>query len=249
MRRIAIGDIHGGLEALKQVLERLNYDPIDDKLFFVGDYVDGWSESQGVIDMLVNIAYENPKCVFIRGNHDQWFIDFINDGETVAPNHWVNQGGRKTIESYKGHVFQHMSDSFVEGIEIPNNHKEFLRDTVFYHIEKDNKGFVHGGWIHPEGLGNDTKEVYLWDRDIAYMLPLRTNDPLPKRIKAHKEVYIGHTTTLQWRKVLPISLQDSYFNIDTGGGWSGKLTAIDIDTKEIWQSDFVKDLYPNETSR
>lgn len=39
------------------------------------------------------------------------------------------------------------------------------------------------------------------------------------------------------------------WNIDTGAGWSGKLTIMDIDTKEYWQSDFVKELYPDEKGR
>ena len=47
-RTLAIGDIHGGLKALKQVLERANVNE-NDKLIFLGDYVDGWSESSQVI--------------------------------------------------------------------------------------------------------------------------------------------------------------------------------------------------------
>jgi serine/threonine protein phosphatase 1 len=41
-----IGDIHGALKALKQIIVRLNPQQ-DDKLIFLGDYVDGWSESYG----------------------------------------------------------------------------------------------------------------------------------------------------------------------------------------------------------
>lgn len=39
------------------------------------------------------------------------------------------------------------------------------------------------------------------------------------------------------------------WNLDTGSGFSGKLTIMDIDTKEFWQSDFVRELYPNENGR
>ena len=56
MRTLAIGDIHGGLKALIQILERAKVTE-DDTLIFMGDYVDGWSESAQVIDllMLVNV--------------------------------------------------------------------------------------------------------------------------------------------------------------------------------------------------
>ena len=43
-RIIVIGDIHGGLKALIQLLERIDITP-SDKLIFLGDYVDGWSDS------------------------------------------------------------------------------------------------------------------------------------------------------------------------------------------------------------
>ena len=51
-RKLVIGDIHGGLKALKQVLERANVTQ-NDTLIFLGDYVDGWSESPEVLDFLI----------------------------------------------------------------------------------------------------------------------------------------------------------------------------------------------------
>ena len=42
-RTIGIGDIHGGLQGLKQLLDILKLQK-DDQLIFLGDYVEGWSE-------------------------------------------------------------------------------------------------------------------------------------------------------------------------------------------------------------
>ena len=39
------------------------------------------------------------------------------------------------------------------------------------------------------------------------------------------------------------------WNVDTGAAFTGKLSAIDIKTKTIFQSDILKDLYPNELGR
>ena len=50
-RTIAIGDIHGGLRALTQLLEIANVTE-NDQLIFIGDLVDGWSESYELIDFL-----------------------------------------------------------------------------------------------------------------------------------------------------------------------------------------------------
>ena len=68
MRTLVIGDIHGGLRALKQLLETLDLQA-SDQLIFLGDYVDGWSEAAQVIDFLINLQ-DQYSCVFIKGNHD-----------------------------------------------------------------------------------------------------------------------------------------------------------------------------------
>jgi serine/threonine protein phosphatase 1 len=153
-----------------------------------------------------------------------------------------------TLESYGAHVMRNLSD-FLVIVDIPESHKKFLEETKLYHVDEQNRGFVHGGYKSFEGLGHDEEFVYMWDRDIAYMLPMRTTDPTPKILRPHEELYIGHTTTLIWKSIEPICLHGKYFNIDTGGGWSGKLTAINIDTKEIYQTDYVKNLYPHEKGR
>ena len=51
----AIGDIHGELEALEGLIEAL---PLrgDDRLIFMGDYVDRGPDSRGVVEYLVDLA-------------------------------------------------------------------------------------------------------------------------------------------------------------------------------------------------
>ena len=51
-KTVVIGDIHGGLRALQQVLEKGKITKTD-LLIFLGDYVDGWSESPQVLDFLI----------------------------------------------------------------------------------------------------------------------------------------------------------------------------------------------------
>ena len=59
----AIGDIHGGLKALQQLLERLDYSN-KDTFILLGDYVDGWSESAQVIQYLIEFS-NSCDCIFI----------------------------------------------------------------------------------------------------------------------------------------------------------------------------------------
>ena len=75
MRTFAIGDIHGGLKALIQVLNKLELKE-GDKIIFMGDYVDGWSESAQVVQFLIDLS-QKFNCVFIKGNHDVWCQDWL----------------------------------------------------------------------------------------------------------------------------------------------------------------------------
>ena len=90
-----IGDIHGGLKALEQLIERLNCSK-DDTLIFLGDYVDGWSESAQVIDYLMELS-KNHHCIFIKGNHDVYCENWLLKDEYSQ--NWMLHGGKQTIES------------------------------------------------------------------------------------------------------------------------------------------------------
>ena len=65
-RHIAIGDIHGNLKALIQVLDRCNFDPASDTIIGLGDYVDGHSQSAEVVELILTF----PNFIGIKGNHD-----------------------------------------------------------------------------------------------------------------------------------------------------------------------------------
>ena len=97
MRTFAIGDIHGGLKGLLQVLNQLEITE-EDQLIFMGDYVDGWSESAQVIDFLIDLS-SKINCIFIKGNHDIWCENWLKDDKDVSPV-WFVHGGKSTIESY-----------------------------------------------------------------------------------------------------------------------------------------------------
>lgn len=76
-RTLVIGDIHGGFKALIQVLEKANVG-VNDTLIFLGDYVDGWSQSIEVLDFLIALS-QKQKCIFIKGNHDELLLDWLED--------------------------------------------------------------------------------------------------------------------------------------------------------------------------
>ncbi|MBC7641917.1 MAG: serine/threonine protein phosphatase [Flavobacterium sp.] len=243
MNTFGIGDIHGGLRALHQILEKANIQKTD-KLIFLGDYVDGWSESPQLIDYLIGLSKTN-NCIFIRGNHDQLFLDYLqNDYENLNEKKWFQHGGKATVDAYK-------KVSLATKIK----HIDFLKSLQNYYLDSQNRLFVHAGFTNVNGVDYEFfPKLFYWDRTlwetaIALDEKIQKDSVLyPKRFNLYKEIYIGHTPTTRINSAVPVH-KASVWNIDTGAAFTGKLTIMDIDTKEFWQSDNLPDLYPNEVGR
>lgn len=240
MRIIAIGDIHGGLKALIQVLNEVAIKD-EDTLIFMGDYVDGWSESAQVVQFLIELS-QKIDCVFIKGNHDVWCEEWLRSGE-VNPT-WYRHGGKETMESYVN-----LSN------EDKKNHLTFFEKLQLYYKDDENRLFLHAGFTSMHGVENEVfKSTIYFDRtlwEMALTLDKRIEKDsilYPERLKHYSEIYIGHTPTTNYKCDTPMNAINIW-NIDTGAAFNGKLSAIDITTKEVWQSDTLPALYPNEMGR
>lgn len=239
-RTLVFGDIHGGLKALIQLLEKVGVKE-NDRLIFLGDYVDGWSESAQVVDFLIDLSQEQ-ECIFIRGNHDVWCHEWLN--KDVVNDIWYLHGGKSTIESYQN----------IDSLE-KEKHLDFFTNMKDYFVDEYNNLFIHAGFSSMHG---PEKEHYAsnfsWDRtlwEMALTMDKRIRkDSLcyPKRLLLYNEIYIGHTPTLHYNIEIPMQ-GCNVWNIDTGAGFYGKLSCIDVATKVFWQSDVVQTFYPNEKGR
>jgi serine/threonine protein phosphatase 1 len=227
-RTLCIGDIHGGYRALNQCLDRSNFSWGSDKLICLGDICDGWPEAKQCVDLLMCI----PKLVLIAGNHDAWTLDWMKTG--AMPGIWLTQGGLATIESYN--------------YEVDEDHRRFLDSASKYYLDEKNRLFVHGGIDVNKNLSDQTLDDCMWDRSLisAAWSSRHLQGVFTTR---YYEIYLGHTTISRYDKQLrPLSLRNIYA-LDTGAGWEGKLTIMDIDSKEYWQSDVVSELYPGLKGR
>ena len=243
MRTLVIGDIHGGFKALQQILEKVKVTK-KDLLIFLGDYVDGWSESPQVLDFLISLQ-NTHHCVFLRGNHDELLLDWlINKNENINQEMWFKHGGEATVLAY-----QTFSD------ETKQKHIEFLKSLQNYYLDSENKLFVHAGFTNMNGVHFEyfPKLLYwdrtLWETALALTESIEaTHKYYPKRFTIYKEIYIGHTPVTRIGETIPIN-KANIWNIDTGAAFVGPLTILDVDTKEFWQSENLPDLYPNEKGR
>ncbi|MDX1421365.1 MAG: metallophosphoesterase [Rubricoccaceae bacterium] len=211
MALYAIGDVHGCAATLDRLLDRLALTP-DDRVVFIGDYVDRGPASPAVLDRLLQLEADaadgrGPGCVFLRGNHDQMMLDYV-DGAPNAYELWRINGGMATLAGY-------MAGGRVE---IPEAHIAFLERTPAVH-EEGGFVFVHAG-LDPrrsvaENLARPDPRVFLWTRAHLDADLGRWETP----------VVCGHTPQPE-----PLN-RPNLINIDTGAVYHhlpgfGTLTAV-----------------------
>lgn len=256
-KTFVMADIHGSYKALVQCLERSGFDKKEDTLIQLGDIADGWSQVYECVDELLSIDNLIP----IKGNHDDWFWQWIMTG--VHPQKW-KQGGEGTLKSYCNTLGKNIQvttaglETDLNPADLPEIHRRFFYLQHLYYIDDDNRCFVHGGFNRHVSFKEQDPFIYYWDRDLWYSAlsfaaTIRGNGAsdtprVLKTVDKFKEIYIGHTATTAWGKDTPMQ-GGNIWNLDTGAGFKGKLTIMDIDTKEFWQSDSVQELYKDEKGR
>ena len=244
-----MGDIHGGFKSLRQCLERSSFDKHRDTLIQLGDIADGFDEVYECIEELLKI----PNLIAIKGNHDEWFNQFIQTA--YHPNEW-RQGGAATARSYlrlidKEAMIRRTGSGYKTALnpsDIPNSHRQFFHRQRLYYIDEGNNCYVHAGFDRYQAFKGQRQEVYYWDRDLwsaalSYNAYEKSQPGKEFRmITEFNQIFVGHTSTVHWKTDRPMKAANIY-NLDTGGGYSGRLTIMDVDSKQFWQSDPAAQLY------
>ena len=236
--RCVIADIHGRCDALKQVLKRAKFNNEEDTLILLGDVVDGGTQTKECVDELLKIKH----LIFIRGNHDQFWIDHLNSGWNGEL--WLQQGGANTLISYGAKVklaripLRRWDEHGLTKIDttdliVPASHQDFFNKSIPYYVWK-RKLFVHGGFNPDVPIEQQDPKDLMWDR--ALIQRCRKGFITNK----YDEIFVGHTTTQSIMNdaeyTRPVHF-DQLWGLDTGAGWNGKLTLMSVETKEVVQSD------------
>lgn len=221
MRTFVIGDIHGAYKAMMQCFERSGFNYKKDRLICLGDVCDRGTEVVKVFDELLKIK----NLVYILGNHDLWALEWAGKG--ISSKIWKYQGGKKTINSYPNGM--------------PEKHLKILLNAHYY-FKEDKRLFVHGGILPGKKLKKHDPSVFLWDRSLVNEAMRRRSRRKIAPITKYKEVFVGHTPTLNFGSRLPINVCELWM-MDTGACFGGPLSMMNIDTKEIFQSENTNDIY------
>ncbi|MEW4455069.1 metallophosphoesterase family protein [Bremerella sp. JC817] len=211
MRNLAIGDVHGCLTALETVLTIVQPQK-DDRLFFLGDYVDRGPDARGVIDRILQLRQQHEVTCLI-GNHEIMMLTAREDQGMYLS--WLGYGGEETLASYA-------DDDAADGSLdlVPERHWQFLESICQPYFETDDTIFVHANVLPEVPLDRQDETTLFWNR-FTNRGPHRSG----------KKVICGHTSQ---KSGLPLDVGHSIV-IDTwvyGDGW---LTCLDVDSGHFCQ--------------
>lgn len=208
-RLIAIGDIHGCLEALNAILDAVRPTP-EDIVVTLGDYVDRGPDSSGVVDRLIDLG-KQTRLVGLLGNHEEMMLGVLRHGQPHQA--WLRYGGVDTLDSY----------GFEGDLDFLNAKHNAFYDSLGDYFEHGDYFFTHAAYSPDVALEDQSVEMLRW-----YSL----NDGIPAPHENGKTSVVGHTANRDG-EILDLG---HLICIDTfcyGGGW---LTAIDLYSREVWQA-------------
>lgn len=215
----AVGDIHGCYDELALLLDHLVEDrefSTDDLIVFIGDYIDRGPASRHVIDLLIGFQQEYPlNSVFLRGNHEDMFLDFLGFEGTQGNSYLVN-GGAQCVRSYEARP-PYCGEEIQE--EMPPEHISFLTTLHRYAFMGDFV-FVHAGVNPLRDLAHQMDEDIFWIRD----------EFLNNVHHFNKTIIFGHTPFEDVLFHLPYKI-----GIDTGLVYGSMLSCIEIAREEVFQ--------------
>jgi len=228
MRTFVMGDLHGAFLAMKQVLEKVNFNYSEDRLIQIGDVTDGWPDAVECVEELMKIK----NLIAIRGNHDVWIMDWLEKG--YPDDWWTEFGGNTTMDSYYRHQKKH-----------DDRHLKFFKNQLNYFVDEKKRLFVHAGYNPEQLIVLQTPSSLYADRKYWRTMQRveEGKEKRPRDVNGFSEVYIGHTQTIKdYDHELPVNIRHLW-NVDQGCKSLGKLTLLNVETKEYVQSDPVFILY------
>lgn len=223
MRIYALADIHGCDTTLAAAHEAITSDlaarPVTDhRIIHLGDYVDRGPASAAVVHRLANLVRDDPHVVCLRGNHDTWLLDFLDDPPSVARN-WLTYGGTETMQSFgindaspdaSSRQLDRLSARLAENL--PADDLNFLRACPLT-MRFGDYFFCHAGIRPGIPLDSQAEDDLIWIRE-----------PFLSDGRDHGVIVVhGHTVT-----TVP-EMRSNRINIDTGAVFGGPYTVLALE--------------------
>lgn len=238
----AIGDIHGNYGGLLELLKDFDFN--SQQLVLIGDLNDRGPFSKKCLYLGKKLV-ETYQAVYLKGNHEDMLLQFLNDPETRYPNYLRNGGGETINDLLHPGATEEYSPTEMS-LLIKTHHGELITflEELPYFFEWHQFLFVHAGVdLSKKDWRQTSPRDFMWIREPFH---LGRND-------TGKTIVFGHTitpslhgdnqTTDLWRK-------DHKIGIDGGGIYGGSLHGVIFNKEHLiqdieiepkvnpWQPDF-----------
>ncbi|MBY3166146.1 metallophosphoesterase family protein [Rhizobium laguerreae] len=146
----AIGDIHGCIDPLRRMIDRIEAYAPEGTVVFLGDYIDRGPDSKSVLDRIIAGPSEPWRWICLKGNHEDMMVAAYADGQSRVV--WLGNGGLETEISYGGRVLP--------------QHLQWAADRPLVHVDR-HRIFVHAGVDPKFSLDRQSQDDLLWMRFLA----------------------------------------------------------------------------------
>ena len=202
-----VGDVHGCLEMLKRLIDKIEWNQSNDRLIFIGDYIDRGQDSKGVVDFILKLKKDSPLIQCLIGNHEQMFLDYLSGVDSQS---FILNGGLQTLRSYNEERLRS------EDPLIPSAHLDFF-SSLLPMIELEQCYIVHAGF---------RPNIRIEDQDIIDMIWIR-DEFIYSDYDFGEVVIFGHTPFNS-----PIIMKNK-IGIDTGAVYGNCLTCLELPEKKF----------------
>ena len=229
-RVLAIGDVHGMYQKLIKLMDKIRFNPDEDLLIFLGDYIDRGPDPGRCLQYIFALQQQYPDVgVCLMGNHEvmmsSYFMQKRGNYNNLIVDYagsWLDNGGLETLKQLD---------------EMDADTKEELLQWVMnlpVKFQYQDYFFCHAGVDPDVPLAVQNEFDMLWRRQQWW-----------EQYKGEETLVVGHTpvqkvmklTGKERRTPKPLFLANHVIMCDTGAYMSGgKLSCIDVLAGKVWQA-------------
>ena len=218
-RILAVGDIHGNFQRLMTLFPKIGFDPEQDLLIFLGDYIDRGDENLHVMEWIMK-QVRQKNVIALRGNHEQMLLDYFQQDDRM----WRANGGDLTYRELKEREIwdKAIIDRWLVFLEArPCSYRLNVWGQEYF--------FCHAGVYPGVPLSEQSPEDLLWIRSAFY-----------DHYDGEAIIVAGHTpvSMIEPDCTEPLFRSNHIIMTDTGSFMpKGHISCVDVLTWDFWQSD------------
>jgi len=210
-KTFVIGDIHGRLGMLENLMAKIPWRPEKDALIFLGDYVDRGPDPRGVVDYILSLIRNYSRISCVLGNHEGMLLDYMAG---VNQKLYLTNGGGGTLKAYGGGKGPLSTRSLPE---MPSDHMMFYLSLKSF-VDIEGYYLVHAGFRPGVPMALQEKFDMMWIREPF----------ISSTYDFGKKVIFGHTPSLE-----PLVMKNK-IGLDTGAAYGKRLCCIELPAEKFY---------------